>query len=67
MASKTCAAVYAPTVEMPILDMIFRTPLTSAPTYWRTALRGSMPVIAPWLTRSSIVSNARYGLTAAAP
>ena len=31
-ASKTCAPVYEATVEMPILDMIFRTPLPSALT-----------------------------------
>ena len=31
-ASKTWAPVYEATVEMPILDMIFRTPLPSALT-----------------------------------
>ena len=30
MASNTCAPAYDDTVEMPIFDMIFRTPLPSA-------------------------------------
>ena len=66
-ASKICAIVYEPTVLMPILLMTLRTPLPSALTMLRTACAGSTPVRAPSRIRSSIDSNARYGLTAAAP
>ena len=52
---------------MPILDMTFRTPLPSALTRLRTACSGATPSMLPRATRSSTVSIARYGLTAAAP
>ena len=67
MASNTWAPVYEATVEMPIFDMIFSTPLVLPLTKLRTALCLVMPVITPWSIRSSIVSKARYGLMAAAP
>ncbi len=52
---------------MPILLITLSTPLPSALTMLRTAWAGSTPVSAPSRMRSSIDSNARYGLTAAAP
>ena len=67
IASKTWAPVYEATVEMPIFDMIFSTPLVLALTKFRTAWRLVMPVITPWSIMSSIVSKARYGLIAPAP
>ncbi len=52
---------------MPILDMIFSTPLPSALIRFLTACSGVIPVIIPLRTRSSAVSIARYGLIADAP
>ena len=66
-ASKTWAPQYDDTVEMPILDMIFRTPLPSALMTFLTAFSGLTPVIMPLRTSSSQVSIARYGLIAEAP
>ena len=52
------AAVGRATVEMPILDITFRTPLPSALTRLRTG-PGVMPVIVPERTIDSTVSIAR--------
>ena len=52
---------------MPILDMIFSTPLPSALMRFLTAFSGVMPVSMPLSTSCSAVSMARYGLIAEAP
>ena len=54
-------------METPILDMTLSTPLPSALTRLRMAFSGVSPVMTPRRTRSSTLSMARYGLTAAAP
>jgi hypothetical protein len=54
-------------VEMPIFDMIFRTPLPSPLMRFRVAFSGVTPVSMPLRTSSSQDSMARYGLTADAP
>ena len=54
-------------VLMPILDMTLRTPLPKDLIKLRTAFSGVIPVITPCRTKSSAVSIAKYGLTAAAP
>ena len=59
--------MYEAIVETPILDITFNTPLPSDLIKLRTAFSGVIPVITPCLTRSSALSIARYGLTAAAP
>ena len=66
-ASNTWAPVYDATVEMPILDIIFSTPLVQALMKLRSALGLLMPAMTPSSMRSWMVSNARYGLMAAAP
>ena len=69
IASNTCAPVYEATVEMPILDITLSTPLPAALMYFLIAACGSTPPspYRPWAIRSSIDSNARYGLIAPAP
>ncbi len=52
---------------MPILDMIFSTPLPRPLMRFRVAFSGVTPVSMPLRTRSSQDSIARYGLTAEAP
>ena len=52
---------------MPIFDITFSTPLDNALRYLAIAVAESVPVSTPRPIRSSIVSKARYGLTAAAP
>ena len=54
-------------VETPILDITFKTPLPNDLIKFRTAFSGVMSVMTPCLTKSSAVSMARYGFTAAAP
>ena len=67
IASNACAPAYEPTTEMPILDMIFSTPLPSPLMRFFTAFSAVIPVIMPLRTSSSAVSIARYGLIAEAP
>jgi len=52
---------------MPILDMIFWTPLPSALIRFATACSAVTPETSPVRTSSSADSMARYGLTAEAP
>ncbi len=52
---------------MPILDMTLSTPLPSALIRLRIAFSGVRSPSAPAAARSSTLSIARYGLTAAAP
>ncbi|SIN16205.1 Uncharacterised protein [Mycobacteroides abscessus subsp. abscessus] len=54
-------------MEMPILDMIFCSPLPRAVMRLRTACCGLTSVSSPVRTRCSTDSMARYGLTAEAP
>ena len=54
-------------VEIPIFDITLSTPLPSDLIKFLTAFSAVIPVITPWLTKSSADSIARYGLTAPAP
>ena len=54
-------------METPIFDITFKTPLPKDLIKFLTAFSGVIPVITPWRTRSSALSIARYGFTAAAP
>ncbi len=67
IASKICAPVYEATVDTPIFDMIFSRPLPSALIRFAAALRLVTGPSKPERARSSTVSMARYGQTAAAP
>ena len=67
IASKICAPVYDAIVETPIFDITFRTPLPKDLIKFLTAFSGVIPEITPCRTKSSALSIARYGLTAAAP
>ena len=59
--------MYEAIVLIPILDITLRTPLPKDLIKLRTAFSGVIPVITPCRTKSSAVSIAKYGLTAAAP
>ena len=67
IASKIWAPVYEATVDTPILDMIFSSPLPSALIRLAAACRVVIPSSAPLRTRSSTDSMARYGQTQEAP
>ena len=67
IASKIWAPVYEATVDTPILDMIFSSPLPSALITLAEAFGVVIPSSAPPRTMSSADSIARYGQTLAAP
>ena len=54
-------------MDTPIFDITFNTPLPKDLIKFLTAFSGVIPVITPCLTKSSALSIAKYGLTAAAP